>query len=107
MSFKLGGKVYTIEVGTVRKLAQMSDRLEAIFGLVQRKALGEKVSDEDLYTAYHQYLSVLCPKLTLDVILTMTLPQLRKLLTEIIRYATGQQTGVDSPADAEKKKTIA
>lgn len=107
MEFRLGGQKYLIQVGTVRKLAEMSKRLEKVLSLLARKAQGDPIPDSKLYEAYHEYLSVLCPKLTAGVIESMTFPQLRALLKTIIRYATGQQTDLEADGDAEKKKTIA
>lgn len=105
MAFRLQGKTYQIKIGTVRRLAELSDRFEQVLSLLNRKAAGEIITDFEVYRAYHSYISVLCPELTMDVVMRMTMPQLTTLLKEIIRYATGQQLG-ETP-DLEKKKTIA
>lgn len=101
--FKLGGRVYQIQVGTIRKLAGLQDKLEVILHLLNRATKGEKVPDFDLHKAYHQYLSVLCPEMSMEAVENMNLPQLRRLLSEIQKYATGQS--MDPTEDEKKKET--
>lgn len=109
MGFRYQGRVYKLQVGTVRRLTQMASKMERIMLLLQARANGEKVLDQEIYRAYRDYFAPICPEMTERVIESMNHRQLRALLKDFIRYSTGQtiQALEDevSEASAEKKKT--
>ena len=102
VGFRFRGKIYQIQPVTTRQFMQMSQVLGELQSLNTAQKSGTEVHEETINAAFHRYVSAICPELTMELLVSMTLAQRGALLTLILRHATGT---VDQP-ETEKKKTL-
>jgi len=102
VAFKFRGKSYVVEPVSTETFLKLAEVLNKIQSLVSSIAQGAKAHDEDVYLAYYEYIKVLCPEFTLEMLKKMQLPQVHGLINLIIKHATGQPMNMDE--FIEKKK---
>lgn len=101
VGFRFQGKVYRCEPVDTKTFLQLAEVLEEVRQLIKSQGEGLPISSEQIYEAYHRYISAVCPDFTISILKAMTLPQVHGLLNLVIKHVTGQPM---APEDTEKKK---
>jgi hypothetical protein len=106
IGFKYLGKEYIIEPMTTHNFMIVSRALQDLENVLKDKN-NEDFNEDDIYQAYYDFISTLCPRISISDIRKAKIAQLHALLNLMIRHITGQ-TAPDMVAvdDTEKKKIL-
>lgn len=105
IGFKYLGKMYVIEPMTTYNFMLATKSLQDLQNTLQSRT-DQAFQEDEIYVVYHQFISTLCPAITLSEIRQGTIAQLHGLLNLMIRHISGQTNSEMemSPEDKEKKK---
>jgi hypothetical protein len=104
IGFKYLGKSYIVEPMTTHNFMLVTRALHELEGILKTKEQQEFHEDE-IYEAYFNFVSSLCPQMTLSDIKKAKIPQLHALLNLMVRHISGQTAPDMVAEDPEKKKT--
>lgn len=105
VGFRFRGRVYQLAPVSTRKFMEMANLLGEIQTMIKSQSEGAGITENEIYQAYHRYISVLCHQFTTEMLKSMTLPQVHALLNLVIKQVTGQPMNLDT--DEKKKMTVA
>lgn len=106
IGFKFRGKEYIIEPMTTENFMLVTNAMHELEQILKTKEHSQ-FNEKEIYKAYYNFVSVLCPTISYYSIKKAKIPQLHALLNLMIRHITGQ-TAPDMVAeedDLEKKKS--
>jgi hypothetical protein len=103
IGFRYLGEDYIIAPMTTRNFMIVTQALHELEETL-KKQNGEW-DDESIYQAYYEFISPLCPGISLKKIKKGTISQLHALLNLMVRHITGQ-TEPDMVREEEEKKKI-
>lgn len=98
IAIRFQGRVFTVKPVSTRAFMKMADAM----GRMQILTTQSTIKNDDVYKGYHDYISVLCPEITIDMLKSMTLTQVHALLNVLIKHSTGQPLNLDE--SIEKKR---
>lgn len=102
VGFRFQGKTYNVRPVDTETFMNVANELGRIRGMIKELADGKPTSEDEIYGAYHRYISILVPDFDLADLRKMQLPQVHGLLNLIVKHATGQP--LDFDGQLEKKK---
>lgn len=107
IGFKYLGKEYIIEPMTTHNFMIVTRALHELEQILKTKEQSE-FNEDEIHNAYYNFVSALCPTITLIEIKKAKIPQLHALLNLMVRHITGQTAHemVAEDEDLEKKKSL-
>ena len=105
VGFRFRGKIYRVEPVSAKTFMELSDSLAEAGRLMDLAQAGSSIEESQIYEAYQQFVSVLCPSFTIDILKDMQLPQVHALINLIIKHATGQPMRLEEITE-KKKMTL-
>ena len=106
IGFQFKGRVYEIKPVDTATFMRTTNALGKIQELLGKRTQGDKIEDEEIYKAYDELITPLCPKFGYQNIKSATLAQLFAVVNLIIKQLTGQTTSSSETTVDEKKKSL-
>jgi len=110
IGFKLHGESYILKPVNTEDSMRLTLALERANKLSAQREQDNSVTLEDICQAYLDFISPLCPQMTMDTLKQMTLAQIHALVGLIIRHMMGltsedmRESSVDE--NGEKKNSL-
>jgi hypothetical protein len=109
IGFRYLGRDHVIEPMTTQNFIDVVKALHDIEVIASRSEDHPEFDQEEIYLAYHRFVSALCDSITLEDIKKAKLPQLHALMALLTKHIKGETTpdmmeSESDASDSEKKK---
>jgi hypothetical protein len=103
VGFRLGGKLYRLDVVSTKNWLKLIDAEQKIKDLQKSAVESGDVKNAEVVQSYYDYLSILAPEMTYEMVESLTLSQ----VLAVIKLVSKQIVDSSEPIDVsgEKKKT--